>query len=446
MISVASIIASYVFNALWQVPLLALTGSLICRLLRRLGPSIEHGVWVTVLFASVVLPASRIIRLSSLPRGTSPTHFVASVRLLALQPIVLRPTAFLVLPSVVIAATAIFYVAVCFFFLAGFLASIRSAARLVKRSSPVHLESAYLELWHGVRNAIQVSDIRILSSSDITGPVTLWSRRPILLLPEHFAESTSILDFHVALAHEGSHIRRHDYLKNLFYEGISLFAAFHPATWMIKARIAQTREMTCDAMAVAAVGESRVYVQSLLRLAGAIASCPRVETYHAIGFFDANILEKRIMTIRAKKVTTSAASRYALILVGGLCLSLAVTGGAAAAVGVSSASPASLGSPNNDDQIYEVGKDVSPPKLISAPDPEYPKSARARGKYNGTCIIGLVVDTKGTPRKVHVVRSLSKDFDANAIKSVEQYRFSPAEHLGKPVSVALSVEVNFQMF
>jgi len=50
------------------------------------------------------------------------------------------------------------------------------------------------------------------------------------------------------------------------------------------------------------------------------------------------------------------------------------------------------------------------------------------------------------PRDVHVVRSLSKAFDENAVKAVEQYRFKPAEHLGKPVPVALSVEVKFQLF
>jgi len=96
--------------------------------------------------------------------------------------------------------------------------------------------------------------------------------------------------------------------------------------------------------------------------------------------------------------------------------------------------------------VYKIGKDVSAPKLINAPAPEYPKSARQKGPFKGTCLIGLVVDASGMPREVHVVRSLSNAFDENAVKAVEQYRFSPAEHLGKSVPVALSVEVKFQLF
>lgn len=39
-----------------------------------------------------------------------------------------------------------------------------------------------------------------------------------------------------------------------------------------------------------------------------------------------------------------------------------------------------------------------------------------------TCI----VDEKGQPQQVHVVRSLSDDYDREAVQAVEQYRFAPA--------------------
>jgi outer membrane biosynthesis protein TonB len=50
------------------------------------------------------------------------------------------------------------------------------------------------------------------------------------------------------------------------------------------------------------------------------------------------------------------------------------------------------------------------------------------------------------PRDVHVLRSLSPDFDANAIKAVEKYRFTPAKRFGRPVAVAMNVEVNFKKY
>lgn len=444
MISVSALIASYAFNALWQTPLLALTGWLICRFLKRLGSGIEHRVWVAILFSSVLLPADRALRFLSIPHIVSPAHVLASVRMLAMQPRATDQVALWTLPAVILASVAGVYLAVFSVFLLRFATSILYAMGMVKQSRPVSLEVDYSAAWQQARSFVEISGIRLLSSPNIPGPVTLWFKGPVLLLPERFADSTQIQDFRVALAHECAHVKRHDYLKNLFYEGVSLLIAFHPATWVIKARIAQTREMTCDAMAVEAVGESRVYVQSLLRLASAIASCPPATTAHAIGIFDANILEKRIMILRAKKETMSPLARYGLVFAGSISLFLAVTVGAASAVGLSPerSTNASL----KEDQVYKVGKDVSAPKLINAPHAEYPESARQKGPFNGTCLIGLVVDASGMPREVHVVHSLSKEFDENAVKAVEQYRFSPAEHMGKPVAVALSVEVKFQLF
>ncbi len=298
MSNVSSLIASYAFNALWQTPLLALTGWLICRFLKRLGPGTEHRVWVAILFSSVLLPAGRVLRFLSIPHIASPAQVFASVRMLAMQPVAIHHAASLTLPAAILVAVAAVYLAVLSVFLLRFIRSIIAAADMVKQSRPLHLEGDLLTAWREAQRFVDLSGTRILTSSSITGPVTLWLEGPVLLLPEGFAGSTSIQDFRVALAHECAHLKRHDYLKNLFYEGLSLFIAFHPATWLIKARIAQTREMTCDAMAVEAVGESRAYVQSLLRLASAIASCPPAMTTHAIGIFDANILEKRIMTLR----------------------------------------------------------------------------------------------------------------------------------------------------
>jgi protein TonB len=85
--------------------------------------------------------------------------------------------------------------------------------------------------------------------------------------------------------------------------------------------------------------------------------------------------------------------------------------------------------------------------LISSVQPEFPQSARsADDKLEGTCLIGLVVDEKGMPQDVHVVRSLRQDFDEKAIEAVRQYRFKPGMKAGTPVAVSLKVEVRFARF
>jgi len=90
---------------------------------------------------------------------------------------------------------------------------------------------------------------------------------------------------------------------------------------------------------------------------------------------------------------------------------------------------------------------VKAPVLIFSAEPEYPKAElKSKDKFEGTCLIGLVVDSSGMVHDVHVKRSLRPDFDANAVKTVKQYRFKPGTRAGKPVAVALNVEVNYQRF
>ena len=202
--------------------------------------------------------------------------------------------------------------------------------------------------------------------------------------------------------------------------------------------------MLCDAMAVKTLGQPHFYIGSLLRLAAQAFVPSRALSSNAIGFFDANILEKRVMMIQTPKEPTTAARRYGLILVASLCLS-AMGAGAVAAPAV--IAPRVAGSDDGTPQVFKVGKEVTAPILIYQVDPEFPKTERKGKKaFSGSCEVGLIVDASGVPHDVHIVRSLAADFDASAVKSVQQYRFSPAMHLGKPVSVALFVDVNFALF
>jgi TonB family protein len=90
-------------------------------------------------------------------------------------------------------------------------------------------------------------------------------------------------------------------------------------------------------------------------------------------------------------------------------------------------------------------KDVGP-IITYAPKPEYPEGERKKGKnaLEGVCDVALVVDENGIPQRVHVVNHLGIEFDRNAVKTVEQFRFTPAFSNGKPVSASLKIGVIFR--
>lgn len=95
--------------------------------------------------------------------------------------------------------------------------------------------------------------------------------------------------------------------------------------------------------------------------------------------------------------------------------------------------------------VFHVGGGVSAPKPVYSPDPEYSEEAR-KAKYQGTCVLWLVVGPDGRPRDIRVSRTLGLGLDEKAIEAVKTWKFEPAMKDGKPVSVEISVQVDFHLY
>ncbi|HEX4155127.1 MAG TPA: TonB family protein [Acidobacteriaceae bacterium] len=95
--------------------------------------------------------------------------------------------------------------------------------------------------------------------------------------------------------------------------------------------------------------------------------------------------------------------------------------------------------------VMHVGGSVSPPEVIYQVDPEFSEEAR-KAKFSGNVEVYLIVGQDGRPRGVRVVRGVGMGLDEKAVQAVQQYRFKPAMQNGKPVSVDLYIDVNFQIF
>jgi periplasmic protein TonB len=100
---------------------------------------------------------------------------------------------------------------------------------------------------------------------------------------------------------------------------------------------------------------------------------------------------------------------------------------------------------NAGDGVMEVGGGVSAPKVIYQVDPEFSEEAR-RSKFSGNVYVSVIVDEQGMPTRVHIVRGIGMGLDEKAIEAVKQYRFKPAMSKGKPVKVAVDVNVQFNIY
>ena len=94
--------------------------------------------------------------------------------------------------------------------------------------------------------------------------------------------------------------------------------------------------------------------------------------------------------------------------------------------------------------VYRVGGAVSAPRVLYSPDPEYSDEAR-RARYQGTCVLSLIVGSDGLPGYIRVTRSIGMGLDEKAIEAVKQWKFQPAMKDGKPVAVAINIEVEFRL-
>ncbi len=95
--------------------------------------------------------------------------------------------------------------------------------------------------------------------------------------------------------------------------------------------------------------------------------------------------------------------------------------------------------------VFKVGGGVSAPRAIFDPDPDYSDEAR-KAKYQGTSVVSMIVGPDGRPRDIKVTRTLGLGLDEKVVEKLSTWRFEPAHKDGKPVAVAISVEVEFRLY
>jgi TonB family protein len=93
--------------------------------------------------------------------------------------------------------------------------------------------------------------------------------------------------------------------------------------------------------------------------------------------------------------------------------------------------------------LMNPGK-TNPPKVIRAPDPEYSEEARKKG-IEGTTLLSVVVNEKGFPEVLKIVRGLEGGLDIQALVAVANWQFDPALMAGKPVALLINVQVEFRL-
>lgn len=90
--------------------------------------------------------------------------------------------------------------------------------------------------------------------------------KPFILLPASIATSLSTEEIEAILLHELAHIKRNDYLANLFQQVMSVLLFFNPFAQLINRIVNRERENACDDIVIESTQKPIVYAHALLKL------------------------------------------------------------------------------------------------------------------------------------------------------------------------------------
>lgn len=84
-------------------------------------------------------------------------------------------------------------------------------------------------------------------------------------------------------------------------------------------------------------------------------------------------------------------------------------------------------------------------RLLSKPEPHYTEEAR-RNQISGTVMLRVVFSSTGEVSQINALRTLPFGLTERAIAAARQIKFVPAMKGGRPVSVHMQLEYNFNLY
>lgn len=437
--TVALIAFNFLLNSLWQIPLVFCAAWLAVRLTRRNGPQWEHRIWVIALFAALLLPLFQCnlqlvaaFFLSLLAPTASPTSSGVQVFTSAATT---TPSVLLIPPVLLTLVLAAWAVATLYF--SGRLLWTIHRTSTLRRNAHT-LESSKYPILHNLLR-VHPEPPQLLLSQSISGPAIIGILHPSLLLPPGFLDCTAPADIEAALAHEFAHLQRRDYAKNLFYEALTVPIAWHPVASLTRARIAESREILCDHLAAQSALGPHEYARALLRLASQ-QSIQMHQTIHAIGIFDTQSLERRIMKLTQSHIRNTVTRR---LLTSVACGALAVATGAFALGVPVHADTGSAKSSHAAPHAANVSAGVMAGNRIEGENPKYPVEAKKK-HIEGTVVLAARISKQGRIQSLHVIQG-PELLRNSSLTAVRTWRYKPYLLNGKPVVVKTRINIIYSL-
>lgn len=137
----------------------------------------------------------------------------------------------------------------------------------IKKRGHHPVETTFQERLQVLSNRMHIKQsVKLVESSLVKVPMMLGYFKPIILLPINLISGVDEKMIEAIIAHELAHIKRNDFMVNIFQTLLESLFYFHPAVWWISNQVREEREKCCDDLAIKACNDSLVYAKSLLHV------------------------------------------------------------------------------------------------------------------------------------------------------------------------------------
>lgn len=412
-------VLTFLLNAAWQIAVITLVATICARLMRRAPARQQHRIWTAALFLSVGLPVWSSFSFSTdnarailpIPVNRIETQAITtavSENITIFNDSSPRREQFAESNQLpwfvwfVIGSYGLFLL----YRIILLCAARKRAVKIRRSASGRTLPPDVTAIVARCQTALQSNRVEILFSPLIKSPAMVGWKKPAVILPENFFDACSDELLTATFGHEMAHVKRGDYALNFVYELVFLPVAFHPAAAYLKRQIARTREMACDELVGERLLEPKVYAKSLLRLA-AFAKNTNSSSAHALGIFDADALEQRV--VKLIEMDRRAGARAGKIMSGAALLLLVATSVAASAFSfhprTDFASARSETKTNVATSQTDIAKHI---RALGSGDPiARAVAARELGKLRAVEAIPYLIELLGDDASVNSLESLS---------------------------------------
>ncbi|GGH07746.1 M56 family metallopeptidase [Silvibacterium dinghuense] len=297
-------------NHLWQSTVVVLLVWILTATFRSNRASLRYALWMTA-SAKFLLPFSLLIAIGHAIRpistATAPGTPVSSALWHSVQPYTL--------PTVTDTAASLVTTH-----------AHRTTEHLWRFAFSLWIAGALVMLLSWLRNWLslraiarrarpigEVAGVPLLQCEGSIEPGVFGAIRPRILIPKDLLERISMQELEAIYAHELCHVRRRDNLSAALHAIVHILFWFHPAVWLIRARLIDERERACDEHVVTEGSDAEIYAMSILNVCRFYVEAPA----QAMAGVSGGSLKHRIERIldglshreltRARKLTLAAA-------------------------------------------------------------------------------------------------------------------------------------------